>query len=122
MAEEGELVAADDRGDVVVVSVRVGAIDGGNAEALRRATLEAAGSSPIPVLLDLEEVELITSVGLGMLVALHTALRRSNRRFGVCGVRGEAAEAIQLAQLNRLFEVCRSPTDFLLRLRTGRTP
>jgi len=120
MSGEPSLIRAESRGDTLVVSVHVESFDSANAVAIQEAIESAATATPgTAVLLDLAEVERLTSMGLGALVYLHAVLQRANRRFGVCGARGDAAAVIRLAQLDRLVEVCGSVGEFLLRVRSA---
>ena len=120
MPDDLPLISAEPRGDALVVTVHVESFDRTNAAPIQRAVEAAAAQWPqSAVALDLGEVEMLTSPGLGALVYLHTAFQGVNRRFGVCGARGEAAEALRAAQLHRLLDVYRSVGDFLLRLRSG---
>jgi anti-anti-sigma factor len=119
--DETDLITAERRPDALVVSLHVERLDSGTAATVQ-AAIEAAATAAdnTAVVIDLGEVDLISSAGLGVLVHLHTRLRRSNRPFGVCGARGEAATVLRLARLDRLFDVCPSVGDFLLRLRSNR--
>ena len=120
MSDDLSLIHVDSRGDTLVVSVEVASVDSANAAAIQEAIEAAATAAPgTAVLLDLAEVERLTSMGLGVLVYLHSVFRRANRRFGVCGARGEAAAVIRLAMLDRLLEVCGSVGEFLLRVRSA---
>lgn len=120
MSGNPSLIRTESHGDTLVVSVDVASIDSANAVGIQEAIESAAAATPgTAVLLDLAEVERLASMGLGVLVYLHTVLRRANRRFGVCGARGEAAAAIRLAMLDRLLEVCGSVGEFLLRVRSA---
>ena len=118
MPEEQSVVSAETRGGALVLMVHVARFDGATAGPIQEA-IEAAAerTSAAAVVIDLGEVEELSSVGLGVLVHLHALFVRSGMRFAVCGARGGAAEAIRITRLDRLFEVRVSVADFLTRLR-----
>jgi len=121
MPEDLPLISAETRGNALVVTLHVTSFDSNNSTDIQAAIEQAAQETPSgPVAIDLAEVEHLSSLGLGVLIYLHTHFLQDNRRFGVCAVRREAAEVIRVARLDRLFEVCPSVADFLLRLRERR--
>jgi anti-anti-sigma factor len=121
MPVDESLISADIRGRALVVTLHTQGLDSSNVDSVKQALDEATRRTPTgPVALDLGEVEHLGSPGLGVLIHLHTMLQQVNRRFGVCGARREAAEAIRITRLDRLFGVYASVDEFLLRTRDGR--
>ena len=71
-----------------------------------RPTLESAtDSSPKKVVVDLSDLRLIDSTGVGGIVALFKRVRASGGQFKVLGVRGQPRSIFQLLCLDRVFDL-----------------
>jgi len=118
MPQDAPLVSADRRGDTLVLAVHAAAFDSTSSSRIRAALEEALDAAPADsVAVDLADVELLSSAGLGVLIHLHNGLQAAGRQFAVCAARGDAAAAIRTARLDRLFDVFPSIGDCLLHRR-----
>jgi anti-sigma B factor antagonist len=86
-----------------VVSL-AGELDLYNAQAVRKALLDAAAASPERIVVDLGEVEFVDSTALGVLIEARTKL--DNRRAFLLAAPGvETKRALQISGLDRHFIV-----------------
>jgi anti-sigma B factor antagonist len=74
--------------------------------------LLAAGKKKI--VLDLKNVTLIDSSGLGALVAAHSSAQSSGATLGLCNLGSRANELLQVTRLVTVFEVSDSEADAVL--------
>jgi anti-sigma B factor antagonist len=88
-------VRTDEQRGWTVVTVR-GVVDVASAPALRQVLQEAQFAGSTRVLVDLDEVELLDSFGLGVLVGAHKRARTHD---------GELAVLVTRERLRHLFEV-----------------
>jgi len=58
------------------------------------------------LLLDLQNVQYVTSTGLTVLLALHRKLHAAGGRLSLCNPSPQVAEVLDVTRLNTLFEVC----------------
>ena len=65
---------------------------------------------PTLLLLDLSSVDLLTSDGLGMLVALHVKLRNAGGHLTLSGVKETIYEVFEVTQLFRVLDIRREGT------------
>jgi anti-sigma B factor antagonist len=97
-------------GEVVVVSVPAANLDFGNVADFKR-SLEPALAEHRALVLDLQRVEFIDSLGLG---AILSALRKVGSRGGdlrVSGVTPAAAAVMRLVRLDQIIESFKSETE-----------
>ena len=57
------------------------------------------------MLLDLSNVEYLSSAALGILITTHRMLRRWTGRMTLCGIPEKIAEVFRICKLDRLFEI-----------------
>ena len=74
--------------------------------------LLAAGEKKI--VLDLKDVTLIDSSGLGALVAAHSSAQSSGATLGLCNLGSRTNELLQITRLVTVFEVSNSEADAVL--------
>ncbi len=105
--DASNIVRAENVGNVVVVSFQRGRIREEREilkalEDLGKYIETHAGAS---VLLDLENVEYLSSAGLGNLVGLLKKSRRANGKFRLCCLQESILELFEVMRLTAIFEI-----------------
>lgn len=57
------------------------------------------------VLIDLQQISMIDSFGLGIIVAMHNKLKLSGGRLYLCGLQNQARFLFDISALDRLFDI-----------------
>jgi anti-anti-sigma factor len=96
-------------GEVCVCRVS-GKLDAEAEETLRRMLTEVGQSTPGPVLLNLEGVELIGSACLGVLVNFRRGAMK-DRRAALCCISPILSNMLRFAALDQLFETADAEAD-----------
>jgi len=65
------------------------------------------------VVIDLKDVEIITSDGLGVLIRTRKALTESGGKLYLCGIHGNVLEVFQMTRLDKIFAVYDTPDSAL---------
>lgn len=95
-----------DEGDVSIVSFTIPRLtDDENIEQIGRellAVIEHYGRRKVVV--DLGNVDYLTSSVLGKLITMHRRLHRAGGRMVLCGFRNEVAEVLETSRLDEYFE------------------
>jgi anti-anti-sigma factor len=60
---------------------------------------------PAVVILDMTDLVVLSSLGMGLIVSLRNALKNHGGRLLACGVRPGVMDAFQRARLEKIFEV-----------------
>jgi anti-sigma B factor antagonist len=89
-------------GGVLVARPQTPTLDIGNAGALKKALVEAAGEGPTDIVIDLSSVEQIDSSALGALVAVLKGVRTAGGRLRLCSVRPEVREILSMTMIDSL--------------------
>lgn len=74
-------------------------------EALKTAYTEAIGPNPRAILLNLSDVEYITSTGMAILVGLLAQAHQANRRLAACGLSEHYREVFQITRMTDFIEI-----------------
>jgi anti-anti-sigma factor len=93
-----------DRGGVKVVHLH-GPIDVSRAMELRDLLGAQIDSASARVLLDLSDVTLIDSSGIGILVTAHRRADGQGARFGLAGAAGTVARVFEMTRTNKLLSL-----------------
>lgn len=93
-----------DQNGVRVISLR-GPVDVSGAMALRELLGQQIDSPAARVLLDLTEVPLIDSSGIGILVTAHRRAAGQGARFGLAGASGTVARVFEMTRTNKLLSL-----------------
>ena len=75
------------------------------AEAFKDDLLSVINSSSGAVVIDLDGVEMVDSVGIGVIIATHNTLRQANRKLKVINVTKDVYGLFTTMRLNRRFTV-----------------
>jgi anti-sigma B factor antagonist len=84
---------------------------GDETVALREKVKGLLGEGKKKLVLDLKNVMIIDSAGLGALVAAHASAKLSGATLRLCNLGSRANELLQLARLVTIFEVSNSEAD-----------
>ena len=90
--------------DILVVKVRVRRLDAAAAPALKTKVSEKVEAGATKIVLDLAEVELMDSTGLGTLLSLLKRMPPGGS-LTLCGCGSAVMELIKLTRLDRVFQV-----------------
>lgn len=93
-----------EQGGVTVVHLH-GAVDVSGAMALRDLLGQQIDSPAARVLLDLSDVQLIDSSGIGILVTAHRRADGQGARFGLAGATGTVARVFEMTRTNKLLSI-----------------
>lgn len=93
-----------ERDGVTVIRLE-GAIDVSRALELRDDLFARLDSPAARVLLDLSDVRLIDSSGIGILVTAHRRADGQGARFGLAGATGTVARVFEMTRTNRLLSL-----------------
>lgn len=75
------------------------------AEAFKDDLLSAINSSEGIIVIDLEGVEMVDSVGIGVIIAAHNTLNQADRKLKVINVKKDVYGLFTTMRLNRRFTV-----------------
>jgi len=78
-------------------------------EIFRKDVRSVLRNSPRFLVLDLSHVRMVDSVGLGVLIAAHNALRKKGVKLAVANVSKEILDLFMAMQLDRHFEIGKAP-------------
>jgi len=78
-------------------------------EIFRKDVRSVLRNSPRSLVLDLSHVRMVDSVGLGVLIAAHNALRKKGVKLAVANVSKEILDLFMAMQLDRHFEIGKAP-------------
>jgi len=93
-------------GDVMVISC-AGRLIAGEGDALRRSVLRASvGPLVRLVVLDLSAVDALDAAGIGLLVELHSDVRRVNRQLKLMNVSPRELELLRLTDVASVLTFC----------------
>jgi anti-sigma B factor antagonist len=67
----------------------------------------AAPSKKWKILLDLKDVTVLASMGLGALVSLHKTCSQEGGRLVVCGLRDDIMQVMKITHLDRILKVAK---------------
>jgi anti-anti-sigma factor len=92
------------QGSVSIIDLQ-GEINAALEEALKNAYAEAIGPNPSAILLNLSDVEYITSTGMAVLVGLLAQAHQANRRLAACGLNEHYREVFQITRMTDFMEI-----------------
>jgi len=98
-------------GDFIIVSL-IGEVDLHYSPEARKCILDSLDKES-HVLVDLSQVKYIDSSGIASLVEGFQLARSKNLQFGLVGVSHAARQVLQLARLDKVFQIKDSVHDFI---------
>ncbi len=98
--------------DLVVLKLR-GLIDSGTSQLIEEKFDELVAGKNVKIVVDLEEVDYISSAGWGIFVGEIRGVREKNGDIKLAGMRPEVREVFDLLEFNALLEPHNSREDAL---------
>jgi len=104
--ERSDLLAQEERAGVLLLTVTVPQVDDSNADRLSEDMERAAAAIAEPrVVLNLEQVEYLSSAALGIFIAYRQKLDREGGKLRLCGLQPNISQVFRLTKLNRAFDI-----------------
>lgn len=75
------------------------------AQILETELKEAAAKRKWRLVVDLAEVTMLASMGLGMLVTMHKECNAQGGKLAICGLRADIHQLLKVTHLDRVFKV-----------------
>lgn len=98
-------LSVEDRGDALVVTVDAKRLDAATAVAFRDALVECASKTALArIIVNLAQVELVDSSGLGALVSALKQIKR-DRTAALCGLQRPVENLMKLTRMDRMFTI-----------------
>ncbi len=91
--------------DNVLVLRADGGINTSTASQLSDAIGKLVQGGITNVIVDCSKLAIISSMGLGALLMLHTRMKRVGGEVRLCGLGGAVVQVIQMTKLDRIFEI-----------------
>lgn len=92
-------------GRATVVRLRCETIGSYESGILANEITEALKTGPSNLVIDLSQVGMLASAGLGMLVKLNAHVQALRGRFAVCGLSEEIMEVMRITRMHKLFTI-----------------
>jgi len=114
---ESSVVTIEQRKGFVLVTVESERMGDAQSRAMQTEVGKAADGAPDqPVVLDLSKVKMLPTLSIGAIVTLWGKFKQENRRFILVGLHEEIRRTLTISRLDRLFEICETVDDALVRL------
>lgn len=97
--------------NIALIELKPNVMGGNDALVFTSKLQELAGDSPKVVIVDLQNVELINSSGLGMLVSGMSTLRKHNISMHLAAVPAKVHKLLEMTHLNKVFQIFDSVED-----------
>ena len=91
-------------GAVEMLAIHGSLADGAHLRA-KEVFLQVLDQNPKRIVVDLEEMDFISSPGIGLLVSMLRRCRQRGIPLQVCGLRAEVRDVFKLARLSQVFEI-----------------
>ncbi len=104
-----------ERGDITVLSVRA-SLDAHTATELKPVVVAIADSGARKVVVNLEQLKLIDSSGVGVLISLFKRIRASGGQVCFSGVKAQPKEVFRLLRLDRSLDICATVDEAVAKL------
>ncbi|MCK6630340.1 MAG: STAS domain-containing protein [Anaerolineae bacterium] len=101
--------------DIAIIDLQ-GEINASADEILKPAYVEAVATNPKAVLLNMTDVEYITSTGLAILVELLAQAYQANRPLAACGLSSHYQEVFQIIRMTDYMQIFADEASALSKL------
>lgn len=105
MSEVSTHVSIDRTDRAVVAAVRCEKIGAREAQILESELRSAAPSRQWRMVIDLTEVEMLASMGLGMLVTMHKDCNANGGKMAIMGLKPDIANLLKITHLERVLKI-----------------
>lgn len=90
----------------------MGILDGISANQLRRDIVDIVEKGADIILVDLQDIDLMNSTGLGALVATLKTVNSAGRQLFLCSPSDQVQLIFELTKMNRIFKIFNSRDEF----------
>jgi len=97
--------------DGVLIAKPEGRIDGVNARDFHEALSEAIGTDSNAVLVDLADINYISSAGLRVILQTARKLQQQNAKFAICSLTGTVREVFEISGFDRVIDIHSSQAE-----------
>lgn len=105
MSVEASFVAVEKVGDAVLARVVCPTVGQREAPIVQEELVAAADAGGGRLVVDLSDVTMLTSVGLGALVTLHNHCRKSKGKLALFGLHETIVDLMKMTRLDKLFPI-----------------
>src|SRR5580765_7428479 len=102
---EGSFVQLDSTGLNLLAHVQCQKVGSREAQVIENELRAAAPARKWRIALDLADVTLLASMGLGMLVSMHKACAQNGGKLIICGLRPEIMSLLKITHLERVLKI-----------------
>ena len=105
MSDPTTHLALQNTDKAVVAVVRCEKVGSREAQILETDLRKAAPDRKWRMVIDLNEVTLLASMGLGMLVTMHKEASANGGKLAICGLRPEIVQLLKVTHLERVLKI-----------------
>lgn len=116
VSEQASIIKVEAHGNYVVGRVVSNTVSQREAPIIEHALSEAGPGARWRVIVDLRDVALLSSVGLGMLITMHKRCSEGRGKVAVCNLSKELIELIKMTKLDRVFAVADTLDDAIAKV------
>ena len=99
-------ITIETRGNAVIARVHLKLFDDKNVTAVKQLIEQAAGQPGVTVVvLDMSQVQIVPSLGLGMLVGIAGSCRARRQKLKVAAVQPQVRDAMNTVKLDQILDV-----------------
>jgi anti-sigma B factor antagonist len=114
-------IASREMDDVVVLVLEGRIVLGEETTGLRDKVKTVLGEGRKKIVLDLQNVTMIDSSGLGAMVSVHSSAKAAGATLRLCNLGTRTNELLQMTRLLTVFEVSGSATDAVMAMSKSAT-
>lgn len=105
MGEQTTHLAVDRTDRAVVATIRCEKVGGREAQILETDLRKVAPERQWRMVIDMSDVTLLASMGLGMLVTMHREASANGGKVAICNIRPEIMQLLKLTHLERVLRI-----------------
>ncbi len=95
----------NDNPHAVIVKLNANVTGGNDALSLQKLITELIDSDFQTLLVDMSDVNIINSSGLGMLISAYSHLKKANKELKLINVPGKVLKLLQITQFDKIFDI-----------------
>ena len=105
MSETTTHLAVENTDRAVVAVVRCEKVGGREAQIIEEDLRKAAPARSWRMVIDLKEVTLLASMGLGLLVTMHKEASSHGGKLAICGLNADIIQLLRVTHLERVLKI-----------------